>query len=306
VTGVTNRRKLTPVTGVNQEAAPKKDFTRAANSIVRDAIPAGVFTGKGKHLYDYLYSQTRGAITPVHAARIPTEKVMAGAGMTRNTFRFHLERLCNSGLVRVDQRSGEHGGNVYMVLLPEEAGLQRGDRGHRGERGDPGENLPLVQGSEVDPSHPGSNVTESDTYGSAKTFIKTKELNTDDEAFAEFAAAVRKTAKEITGKEPSKAEAARWAEVAEVLMTELRIAAGRTNVSSVPAFLAEHLRRRLWKKEKRQIEAEAAEQKASAPAKKVDASKCPDCFGTCMWYPEGFEKGVARCQHSRLTAERSE
>jgi hypothetical protein len=306
VRGVTERKKLTPATGVNQEAAPKKDFTRAANSIVRDAIPAGVFTGKGKHLYDYLYSQTRGAITPVHAARIPTEKVMAGAGMTRNTFRFHLERLCNSGLVRVDQRSGEHGGNVYTVLLPEEAGLQRGDRGHRGERGDPGENLPLVQGSEVDPSHPGSNPTESHTYGSTKTFIKTKDINTDDEAFAEFAAAVKKTAIEITGKEPPKAEAARWAEVAEVLMTELKIAAGRTTVSSVPAFLAEHLRRRLWKKEKRQIEAEAAEQKASVLANKVDASKCPDCFGTGMYYPEGFDKGVTRCSHSKLIEEKSE
>ena len=223
--------------------------------------------------------------------------------MTRNTFRFHLERLCNSGLVRVDQRPGEHGGNIYTVLLPEEAGLQRGDRGHRGERGDPGENLPLVQGSEVDPSHPSSNPTDSDTYDSTKTFIKTKDINTDDEAFAEFAAAVRKTAMEITGKEPSKAEAARWGEVAEVLMTELRIAAGRTTVSSVPAFLAEHLRRRLWKKEKRQIEAERAEQKASAPARKVDAAKCPDCFGTGMHYPEGYDKGVAKCPHSKLTTE---
>jgi hypothetical protein len=231
---------------------------------------------------------------------------MAGAGMTRNTFRFHLERLCNSGLIRVDQRSGEHGGNVYTVLLPEEAGLQRGDRGHRGERGDTGENLPLVQGSEVDPSHPSSTPTDSDTYGGTNTFIKTKDINTDDEAFAEFAAAVRKTAKEITGKEPSKAEAARWAEVAEVLMTELKIAAGRTTVSSVPAFLAEHLRRRLWKKEKRQIEAEAAEQKASTPTQKIDASKCPDCFGTGMYYPEGFDKGVARCSHSKLTAEKTE
>ena len=303
VRGASNKKELTPVTGVSQEAAPKKDFTRAANSIVRDAIPAGVFTGKGKHLYDYLYSQTRGAITPVHAARIPTEKVMMGAGMTRNTFRFHLERLCNSGLIRVDQRSGEHGGNIYTVLLPEEAGLQRGDRGHRGERGDMGENLPLVQGSEVDPSHPGSNLTGSDTYADAKTFIKTKDINTDDEAFAEFAAAVRRTAMEITGKEPSKAEAARWAEVAEVLMTELRIAAGRTTVSSVPAFLAEHLRRRLWKKEKRQLEAEAIEHKASAPARKVDASNCPDCFGTGMYYPNGFDRGVARCPHSKLVAE---
>jgi hypothetical protein len=305
VRGVTGK-KLAPITEVGPEAAPKKDFTRAANSIVRDAIPAGVFTGKGKHLYDYLYSQTRGAITPVHSARIPTEKVMAGAGMTRNTFRFHLERLCNSGLIKVIQRPGEHGGNIYTVFLPEEAGLQRGDRGHRGERGHPtnmGENLPLVQGSEVDPSHPSLSQKDSATYGESKTSFKTKDINTDDEAFTGFTAAVRKTAKEITGREPSKAEAERWTEVAEVLMTELRIAAGRTTVSNVPAFLAEHLRRRLWKKEKRQIEAETTEQNNSAPAQKVDASKCPDCFGTGMYYPEGFDKGVARCSHSKLSEE---
>lgn len=33
---------------------------------------------------------------------------------------------------------------------------------------------------------------------------------------------------------------------------------------------------------------------------KVDASHCPDCFGSGMWYPGGFEKGVARCAHKRL------
>jgi len=144
------------------------------------------------------------------------------------------------------------------------------------------------------------------TYVEPKTFLKTKTNTDDDEAFAEFLAAVRKTSKEIAGREPSKAEAARWAEVAEVLMTELRIAAGRTTISNVPAFLAEHLRRRLWKKEKRQIEAEAAEHKASTPSGKVDTLKCPDCFGTGMYYPEGFEKGVARCLHSKLTAEGGE
>jgi hypothetical protein len=194
-------------------------------------------------------------------------------------------------------------------MLPEEAGLQRGDRGDRGERSNPanmGENLPLVQGSEIDPSHQGIRRIDSVVYGPANTSYKTKEINTDDEAFAEFAAALRKTTKEITGREPSNAEATRWAEVAEVLMTELRIAAGRTTISSVPAFLAEHLRRRLWKKEKRQIEAEAAEQKAFSPAGKVDAKKCPDCFGAGMWYPEGFEKGVARCHHQKLTVATSD
>jgi hypothetical protein len=309
VTGVKRKeKKLIPIIGVRSDAAPTRDFTRAANSIVRDAIPAGVFTGKGKHLYDYLYSQTRGAVTPMRSARIPTEKVMAGAGMTRNTFRFHLERLCNSGLIEVEQRPGEHGGNIYTVILPEEAGLKRGHRGHRGERSHPadtGENLPLVQGSEVDPSNPGLSHAKSDSYSDLKTLYNTKDVNTDDEAFAGFAASMKKAAKEITGKEPPTGEAVRWEELAEVLVTELKIAAGRTTVSSVPAFLAEHLRRRLWKKEKRQIEAEAAEQKSSTRTPKADAAKCPDCFGTGMYYPEGFDKGVARCSHSKLTEESS-
>src|SRR5947209_20425652 len=111
---------------------------------------------------------------------------------------------------------------------------------------------------------------------------------------------MKKAVKEVTGREPSATEAGRWAELADVLITELKIAAGRTTVSSVPAFLAEHLRRRLWKKEKRQIEAEAAGE-SSATTPKVDASQCPDCFGTGMWYPEGYEKGVAKCGHERLS-----
>lgn len=146
---------------------------------------------------------------------------------------------------------------------------------------------------------------EENSIGEREVYPSTSSSNSfrknfDDEAFAEFLSAVKKTAKEITGKEPSPAESARWGEVAEVLMTELRIAAGRTTVSNVPAFLAEHLRRRLWKKEKQQIEAEAAEQKNSTHASGVNPSDCPDCFGTGMFYPGGFEKGVAKCRHERL------
>jgi hypothetical protein len=31
-----------------------------------------------------------------------------------------------------------------------------------------------------------------------------------------------------------------------------------------------------------------------------EALECLDCFGTGMYYPGGFEKGVARCKHERL------
>lgn len=37
----------------------------------------------------------------------------------------------------------------------------------------------------------------------------------------------------------------------------------------------------------------------SAPANK---GSCPDCHGTGFWYPAGLGRGVARCQHPRLTS----
>jgi hypothetical protein len=40
--------------------------------------------------------------------------------------------------------------------------------------------------------------------------------------------------------------------------------------------------------------------KGSASHQKRDYSDCPDCRGVGMWYPEGFEKGVAKCLHVKL------
>ena len=31
-----------------------------------------------------------------------------------------------------------------------------------------------------------------------------------------------------------------------------------------------------------------------------DYSNCPDCGGVGMWYPDGFDKGVAKCHHLKL------
>jgi len=39
--------------------------------------------------------------------------------------------------------------------------------------------------------------------------------------------------------------------------------------------------------------------KKGAHARK-DYSNCPDCSGTGMWYPDGYEKGVSRCRHEKL------
>jgi hypothetical protein len=233
-----------------------------------------------------------------------TLAIKADVGSDR-TLRKHLRRLVEVGLLCVNEIGGTQGGNEFTVFIPEEitpttrTTPTTATTPHHPHHQSP--NVPVVQVVESDSGTGGLSVEKEVTSGQPKTSFKTNTERDDDEAFAGFAAAMRKVVREVTGREPTVAEATRWAELAEVLATELKIAAGRTTVSSVPAFLAEHLRRRLWKKEKRQIEAEAAEPREGGPAAKIDASKCPDCYGTGMYYPEGFEKGVARCDHKRLT-----
>jgi hypothetical protein len=123
-----------------------------------------------------------------------------------------------------------------------------------------------------------------------------KDQNIDDEAAPRR---LRALERELTGK--NSGSAAQWDELFDVLVAEMRIAAGRTTVSSVPAFLAEHLRRRLWKLDKKQAQAEGRELPDQTPAVAQNSpSDCPDCKGTGWWYPNGQEKGVAKCKHAHL------
>jgi hypothetical protein len=55
-------------------AAPERDFGRVANSITRDALPAGAFPGSSKKIYDVLYLRTRAAVTPVRSVRAVTHE----------------------------------------------------------------------------------------------------------------------------------------------------------------------------------------------------------------------------------------
>jgi hypothetical protein len=103
----------------------------------------------------------------------------------------------------------------------------------------------------------------------------------------------------------SVSEKEKLGELAELLATELKIAAARTsNVSSIPAFLTEHLRRRLWKLDKKQMGGEGKPEidtaESSIPAEQL--RNCPDCGGSGLYYPGGYEKGVAKCRHEKLSA----
>lgn len=278
--------------------APERNFNKRANSLEHSALPSGHFPGASKKIYDALYVRTRGAVVPARTVQARHRELLAWSGVKDvKTIKTHLNKLREMGLVTWMTLKGEHEGSFYEVFLPEEANL---DLAQSQPNPSPAQKTDLDLAQKTDWAGLPNLVDSQRLNSHDKTSFKTNtENNDDDEAFAEFNAALKIAAREVTGREPSQAEAARWVELAEVLVTELKIAAGRTTVSSVPAFLAEHLRRRLWKKEKRQIDDERSKEQSST-AQKVDASKCPDCFGTGMWYPEGFEKGVARCEHKAL------
>lgn len=291
---------------VDVPVSPVRDYTKVANSIRREAVPAGLFKGKSKQLYDVLYDMTRGAISPKRKVRVSRPKLMKLAHIgARVTFEANIEHLRAVGLIAVTVLTGEHEGNEYEVFIPEELSMpSQTSQASMPSLTSHAQKLDRLVRLETSQTRHTSTVENTGGYANPKTSFKTNTESDDDEAFARLIARLRQAVREITGKEPSAGDAERWDQLAELLITELKIAAGRTNVSSVPAFLTEHLRRRLWKKDKRQVEEEGSSTAGiQGAAAKTDASKCPDCFGTGMWYPEGFDKGVARCQHEKLTAE---
>jgi hypothetical protein len=277
-------------------AAPTRDFARVANSINRDALPAGLFRGTSKKTYDALYQRTRGAILPTRQLKARHGELREWAKVSHNTLREHLRHLEAVGLLVRKWELGDNDGVIYEVFIPEEIStsyhlLPPPTTSDQNLVGPSNQNLVVGGGGQVADSKEQSE--------EPKTFIKTIDQS-DDEPAARIFEKLRSIESEITGK--SSIDPTKWLEVVEVLAAELRIAAARTTVSSAPAFLAEHLRRRLWKIDKRQAEREGREL-PDQPIKQsvsVNASDCPDCRGSGWWYPEGQEKGVAKCSHVRL------
>jgi hypothetical protein len=272
--------------------APERDYNKRANSIERDALPSGVFPGSSKRLYDALYLRTRGAVRAVRTIRATKKELADWSGVrNRKTIDSHLRYLETYGLVVRKWELGNNDGYLYEIKLPEEIGLvDRG--GQRGVR-------PL------DPSDPNLDrggqrqVSEESTISEeSKTSFKTNTERSDDDEAAPVLHALKNMIEDITGREASRGEYGKLVELFEVLTLEGKIAAARTTVSSVGPFLAEHLRRRLFKKNKQELAVETDQGEPFQPS--VDASKCPDCGGAGWYYPESKEKGIAKCKHVRL------
>jgi hypothetical protein len=301
--------------------APERDFNKRANSLDRLALPAGLFPGSSQKLYNALYVRTRGAVVPVKQIRATKRELSDWSGIRNvKTIDTHLRYFGAIGLIMSKWERGQNDGALYEVRLPEETtGLSiTGGASHGVTPPDPTSphDTPRDVGSlqisglphhqNLGSPHLTQVSDNATTYGDAKTSFKTNtERDDDDAALAGLYAVLKQVATEVTGKGLSPAERDRWRELGEVLATELKIAAARTTVSSAPSFLTEHLRRRLWKKDKSQLQAEAASTSTAAPKPTLSVeqiAKCPDCGGSGFFYPQGYEGGVAKCRHEKLAA----
>lgn len=285
--------------------APERDFQRVPNSVTKQAMAGGSFRGKSKQVWDYLWSVSRGAVVPTRTVRKSRKEIKVGSGLgSMVTVDAAIEHLENVGLISIKPSIGSLLGNNYEVFTPEEASTSTSSISSTSRYTSLTQKLDDLDILDSSISSTTQTVDFEGTYPLPNTSFKTKEQSDDDEAFAKMLRGLKEATKSITGKEPSASEAERWNELGELLITELKIAAARTSVSSVPAFLTEHLRRRLWKREKEKAGAENSylhdEEVQHRSFTPEQVKSCLDCGGSGFWYPQGYEKGVAKCGHEKL------
>jgi hypothetical protein len=218
-----------------QSIAPEKDFARVPNSIKR-AVEAGHFPNSSLAIYLYLYSLTRGAIKPKRSIRVNKATLLNGSNLrAEKALLKNLAHLKNIGLLKITVFNGDHAGNEYEVFVPEEIeGIQP-------------TYLPTKQPTYLitdDTPLPTNQTLVGRTVQAIKNNRDTDSLRlslkTNTKTDDEFAA-INEVFRQM-----GKGKSASWRELGELLRAEFETASSRTDsVSDAPAFLAEHLRRRL-------------------------------------------------------------
>jgi hypothetical protein len=261
----TIRSKTTSVENDKPSISPVRDFQKVPNSVTREIMPSGLFKGKSKQVYDYLYSVTRGSINPNRTTRKSRKEIQRGSGIgsmvTVDAALMHLESI---GLIRIRSAVGSLSGNEYEILTPEETAFENDTTSTSISSTPPStpnitsSTSPIQILDDLDiPENGTSRRTETvdnkTAYAPSKTSLKTNIKNDDEKAAAHpvFSLMIEKletATKKITGRNTSKYEAEKWGNLAELLVLQLEIAATRTGeISSVPAFLTEVLRRKILK-----------------------------------------------------------
>ena len=228
-----------PSSAHKTEVSPIRDFQKIPNSITRDAVPAGMFRGKSKLVYDLLWSKSRGKVNPARTVKISRREIKKetaiGSLVTVDAALNHLQSI---GLIQIIHSIGSLSGNQYEIFAPDELPST------------PSTPSPTQKMDELDipeSSNTRSTQTEEnkDSYNNAKTFFKDF-LNLDDD-LREILIMLTDASKRTTGKGLTKKDGEGLRELIEIVIAETDIARTRTkSVSVYLKFAVENLRRRLY------------------------------------------------------------
>ena len=242
-------KKTENVSKAETEISPVRDFQKVPNSVTRQSMSSGIFRGKSKQVWDYLWSVSRGAIIPTRFIKKSRKEIKEGSGLgSMVTVDAAIEHLQQIGLLKVEKTIGSLSGNSYKIFTPEESIQNLATStsiSSISSNTSPIQKLDILDILETSNTSITQIVENKDTYSSAKTSFKDIE-NNDDEAFAAMLKVLTIACEKTSGKMPARNQKENWKELAELLVMELEIAAARTkSISNIPAFLTEHLRRRL-------------------------------------------------------------
>jgi hypothetical protein len=265
---------------VHSEISPIRDFQKVPNSVTREALSQGYFKGKSKQVWDYLWSVSRGAIQPTRFVRKSRKEIKAGAGLgSMVTVDAAIDHLEKCGLIKVQRAVGSLIGNHYEIFTPEETEITNTSITSITSDTSPIQKLDNLEILEISSSSMTQLTENKPTYVDANTSLKTN-TKSDDEAFAALNEVFALASEEISGKSPNKNQQEKWKELAELLVMELKVAAARTtSISDVPAFLTEHLRRRLMPVKRQEVKSptkvnktlQIGKQEPSAPIEQYQA-----------------------------------
>jgi hypothetical protein len=216
------------------DVSPTKNFTKVSNSLFKQALSDGMFRGQSKHTYDVLYQKTRGAVVPTRQIQLTKAELVKITGLEAKTIQRHISFLKSVGLVLVDVKAGDHKGATYEIVVPEEVTLPESTL-PESSIVYPGIKYTREGGTKYTWVHQGNPLENKGLTESLILSLKQKR-KIDDEAVAAVLALL----------DIGKGSRAGWRDLIELIKMEFEIASARTEgVSNAPAFLAEHLQRRL-------------------------------------------------------------
>lgn len=234
----------------NKETSPVRDFQKIPNSVTRDALPQGTFKGKSKHVYDYLWSVSRGAIQPTRFVKKSRREIKKGSGLgSMVTVDAAIEHLQLIGLLKVTQAVGSLSGNEYEIFAPDEIDLSSPSISSISSKTSLTQKVDILANPESSISRETQTVESKDGYNDVKTIFKTLNQEDDESPLAEILKMLNEAAKRATGKDLTAKDFEALKDIVEIIISETDLARTRTHSISVYLKLAaENLRRRLYSK----------------------------------------------------------